>query len=258
MNLGLEKIARNLNIAVSTVHRVYHLFLSTDSVDPKSPRKRPEVKALSPSIELYVIGVVMANPSTFLYEVCSEIKELFYVDVCPSILCRLLKVHGLTRKIIRQVALQRCDQLRGAFITQCLLFHPEMFVFFDETGCDRRSHIRKYGYQLRGLTPVSSRILARGKRVNTISAICTEGLESAEYTTGSVNGECIFDFIRASVIPNMLPFDGTSPKSILVMDNASVHHITEVSELLQQAGIQSRSESYRGILQLCQELFETT
>ena len=106
MNLGLEKIARNLNIAVSTVHRVYHLFLSTDSVDPKSPRKRPEVKALSPSIELYVIGVVMANPSTFLYEVCSEIKELFYVDVCPSILCRLLKVHGLTRKIIRQVALQ--------------------------------------------------------------------------------------------------------------------------------------------------------
>ena len=60
---------------------------------------------------------------------------------------------------------------------------------------------------------------------------------SAEYTTGSVNGECIFDFIRASVIPNMLPFDGTSPKSILVMDNASVHHITEVSELFQQAGI---------------------
>ena len=112
-----------------------------------------------------------------------------------------------------------------------------MFVFFDETGCEPRSHIRKYGYQLRGLTPVSSRILARGKRVNTISAICTEGLVSAEYTTGSVNGECIFDFIRASVIPNMLPFDGTSPKSILVMDNASVHHITEVSELLQQAGI---------------------
>ena len=111
-------------------------------------------------------------------------------------------------------------------MSQCLFFPSEMFVFLDETGCDRRSHVRKYGYALRGLTPVSLRILARGKRINTISAICTTGLVSAEYTTESVTGECIFDFVRSSIIPNMLPFDGINAKSILVMDNASVHHIT--------------------------------
>ena len=83
MGLGFEKIARNLNIAASTAHRIYHLFQSTGSVDPISPRKRPEVRTLSPSIEIYVVGVVMANPSMFLYEVCSEIKELFDIDVCP-------------------------------------------------------------------------------------------------------------------------------------------------------------------------------
>ena len=77
---------------------------------------------------------------------------------------------------------------------------------------------------------MSSRILARGKRINAISAI-TAGLVSAE------NVECIFDFVRSSIIPNMLPFDGANARSILIMDNASVHHITELVELLRQAGI---------------------
>lgn len=90
-------------------------------MDPISPRKRPEV-----------IGVVLANPSMFLYELCSEIKELYDIDVCPSILCRLLRVHGMTRKRIRQVALQvalqRCDHLRGAFTSQCLFFRPETWT----------------------------------------------------------------------------------------------------------------------------------
>ena len=119
MNLGYEKIARNLNVSVSTAYRIYHLFLSTDSVNPKPPRKRPEVRTLSPSLEIYVISVVMANPSKFLFEICSEIKEFFDIAVCPSIVCRLLKVHGFTRKKNQQVALQCCDKLRGAFMSQC-------------------------------------------------------------------------------------------------------------------------------------------
>ena len=42
----------------------------------------------------------------------------------------------------------------------------------------------------------------------------------------------------------MLPFDGSSARSILVMDNASVHHIQEVKSLLQQAGINPIEECF--------------
>ena len=35
----------------------------------------------------------------------------------------------------------------------------------------------------------------------------------------------------------MLPYDGSSPKFVVVMDNCSIHHIHEVSELLEDAGI---------------------
>ena len=119
-------------------------------------------------------------------------------------------------------------------MSQCLLFHSDKFVFVDETGSDHRSHIRKYGYSLRGVTPTTHRLLSRGKRINALSAICTSGLVTFEISRDNVT---FFDFVRGCLIPNMLPFNGINPKSILVLDNASVHHIKEVAEIVLQAGI---------------------
>ena len=45
------------------------------------------------------------------------------------------------------------------------------------------------------------------------------------------------DFVRGTLIPNMNAFDGTSSKSVVVMDNCSIHHVPEVIELLEDAGI---------------------
>ena len=92
-------------------------------------------------------------------------------------------VCGITRKKIRQVALQRCAALRGAYITQCFMFCPDMFVFVDETGSDRRNCMRKYGYALRGMTPTTHRLLCRGTRVNAIAGIATSGLVALDLVT---------------------------------------------------------------------------
>lgn len=37
-------------------------------------------------------------------------------------------------------------------------------------------------------------------------------------------------------MPNLMPFDGHNPRSIVIMDNCSIHHIDEVTELIQQTG----------------------
>ena len=60
---------------------------------------------------------------------------------------------------------------------------------------------------------------------------------ATQLTTGSVNGEFFFDFLRGTLIPLMKPFDGQISHSVLVMDNCSVHHVQEVSDLLHQTGI---------------------
>ena len=48
-------------------------------------------------------------------------------------------------------------------MAQVLQYDPEYFVWVDESGSDAKSHIRKFGYALRGQTPIYHRFLARGK-----------------------------------------------------------------------------------------------
>ena len=117
-------------------------------------------------------------------------------------------------------------------MAQRTLFKRDMFVWIDETGSDARDHIRKFGYALRGMTPTSHRLFARGQRVNAIAALASSGILALDLVTGTVS-----DFLRMTLIPNMMPFNGTNPHSIIIMDNCSVHHIAEVRYLLDQVGI---------------------
>ena len=91
-------------------------------------------------------------------------------------------------------------------------FHTNQLVWLDETGCDRRDHIRKQ----RGERPVYHRFLHRGNRVSAITAMCTDGILATEVFYGTLNGE---RFLRGSLIPEMLSFDGISARSVLVLDN---------------------------------------
>ena len=67
------------------------------------------------------------------------------------------------------------------------------------TWCDNRDSTRKYGYALRGVTPMCKCLLARGQRINAIAAIGAEGVLATELMTGTVNGDRFIDFLRATV-----------------------------------------------------------
>lgn len=69
-----------------------------------------------------------------------------------------------------------------------------MFVWADETGSDARDHIRRFGYALRGMTPQSHRLLARGKRVNAIVALSSSGLVALDIVIGTVTKTSLTSF----------------------------------------------------------------
>ena len=100
---------------------------------------------------------------------------------------------------------------------------------------DHKDHIRKFVYSLIGEPPVYHRFLRRGTRISAISALSTEGVACYQLIAGTTNGEKLYDFIRGSLIPNMHPFSGEL--SILIMDNCSIHHVQEVKDILEAAGI---------------------
>lgn len=238
MDFTYQKIAQNLNISISTCQRIFKRFETSSSIEPTSTKTNKSYRcSLDSAAELYLIGVVLESPSLYLDELCSIMHDTFNILVSPPTICRILHRYGITRKKIRQVAVQRCYTLRGAFMAQTFMYKSHMFVWVDETGCDNRTHIRKYGYALLGTTPTNTRLLVRGQRYNAIAAMSSSTVLALEVIKETVNGDRFFDFLRGTLIPQMHPFDGQSSNSILVLDNCTVHHVVEVRQLLQSAGI---------------------
>ena len=59
-----------------------------------------------------------------------------------------------------------------------------------------------------------------------------DGMEDAYITTGHVDRIEFLKFIRRSLLPILMPFNGDNPKGIVVMDNLSVHHCPEIIETI--------------------------
>ena len=66
------------------------------------------------------------------------------------------------------------------------------------------------------------------KAFSTIAAMSLNGIEIVLIYKETVDGEVFSSYIEQTIIPILQPFNGSNPQSILIMNNASIHHIEEV------------------------------
>ena len=111
-----------------------------------------------------------------------------------------------------------------------------MFVWLDETGFDCRNNIRRYGYGLRGITPVDHQLRIGGKRVSAIGVVSTRGVEDVYIYKGTVNGEVFEDFVRTTLLPMLQPFNGINSQSVVILDKASIHHLNIIYDIITNSG----------------------
>ena len=235
MEQSFRDIARSLNISVGTAFNIFKIFEETGNVDPK--KREFSGNIVTDRIAIMILAIIFENPNLYLKEMTQKIFDYTSARISPATVCNVMHKHGLTRKKIQHFAVQRSARHRGAYIAEMSMYKSNMLVFADETGKDGRDCLRRFGYALKGQTPQCSQVFRRGTRLSAIAAISTSGLVGYELHTGSVRDEEFHDFVRGTLIPNMNPYDGEADNSILVMDNCSIHHVEEIVELLQRAGI---------------------
>ena len=103
-------------------------------------------------------------------------------------------------------------------------FDPEMLVFIDETGCDKRNLVCQYGYGIRGLTPVTHKFVVYGKCISAIAVMTTEGIEDAYLVEGNVGGTAVVQRWRRGCVEisgNFLFYDVIVMGLLLLFDNVS-------------------------------------
>ena len=84
--------------------------------------------------------------------------------------------------------------------------------------------MRKYGYSWRGRPAVAQKQVVRGQQLSSIAIMSNAGLLDCLTMTGGVDGDEFYQFVH-QLLPHLNPFDGSNHHSIVVMDNASIHHV---------------------------------
>ena len=228
------EVGQLLSLSERTVRRYLALFHRTGDVQPATRRNGPQ-KLLGDFEQLLLLRLILAEPGIYLYEIQDKLNHLFGVTVSSSTICRTIKFIGCTRQVIRHVAMQRSEALRAKFMAEISSYDPSMFIWIDESGCDRRNSTRKFGYSIRGIPPVDHRLLVRGTRYSAIPVMSVAGIHDVYLAEGNVNGDRFEKYIQDCLIPSLLPFNGTNPRSIVIMDNASIHHVHTNVQLIENA-----------------------
>ena len=158
-----------------------------------------------------------------------DMKQVTGIEVDEATVCSFLK--KFSRKKLQQVALQRSAELQSEFLSDCSVYNPEMLVFLDETGCDRCSSLRKFGYSLVGKCAPSTSLLVRGVRYSAIGILTVEGIQDSYITYQNIDAEKFEDFVDKCLVPRLTPFNGIHPNSVVILDNASIHHVDHIVHL---------------------------
>jgi len=61
----------------------------------------------------------------------------------------------------------------------------------------------------------------------------TEGIHDICLYEGTVNGSKFEDFIENCLFQILQPFNGINPFSVVIMDNAAIHHVDGVRDLIE-------------------------
>ena len=176
--MSASEISDLLFMSERSVQRYLYLFYSNGSVAPKDGNGGP-AKLLTEFEQFTILQALIYNPSAFLHEIQSQVHETTGKWIHVSTICRTIHHHNFTRKKIQKIALQRSEEARIQFMAEVSGYHPDMFIWVDETGSDRRNSIRSYGYALRGMRPVCHHLSVGGRRVSAIPVLTTRGIEGS-------------------------------------------------------------------------------
>lgn len=217
-----------------TVRPYLKMFEETGDVKPR-PRRSGPLHLFGEYEQLTLLRLILENPGIYMYlhEIQQQLLHMFGVDVSVPTICKTLKFMGCSRQKIQHIALQRSEVCRARFMSEISIYDPAMLVWVDETGCDRRNSMRKFGYSVRGIPPHDHRLLARDVRYSGIAVMSLEGMQDVQLVEGTVNQEKFGDLVINTLIPILKPFDGNNNHSILIIDNCAIHHLDQVLNLVE-------------------------
>ena len=235
--LSCAKIANSVPFPCSTnaVKRIRANLKCYDSTTaPNNGGGRP--KCLTSEMRSFLHAELRSKSYLYADEMADLLHKNFPDENQPSksTIYRFLRQSGITRKVACRKAQQRDADLVDLYIHDLAAFSAEHLVFIDESGANRHDGFRRYAWSARGKNAVQVTRLQRGQRYQILPAYTQDGILLSRVFCGSTDSTIFKDFIA-----QLLTRCGRwpEPRSVLVMDNASIHHSADLEQMCADAGV---------------------
>ncbi|KAH9132187.1 hypothetical protein AeRB84_021313 [Aphanomyces euteiches] len=183
-------------------------------------------------------------------------QELLYLRTgrCYSIssIHRSLRSLGFSLQVLEARAMQRDEIERASYMDAVRRYDPECLIFIDETHKGRNNARRRRGWGLRGSRNCVSELFdpSGEKRFTVLAAADINGFvpeacqlvqrkanfDDLESAHGTVDTEGFLFWTKFYLLPVLGNFALSEPRSVVVVDNATIHHDQEFEVLVRSAG----------------------
>ena len=197
--------------------------------------------------------IIENEPDFYLDEIQDQFIELTndYFDM-STLWKRLVSDCGYSLQVTTDRAYQASEEERGKYLS-CLeeiLLDPNQLIYIDESNKDVKSSCRRRMWSRRGQSPFRNAYFA-GTHANryTLIAACDldgfvlEACETVEQqrnssdtdeTRGTIDKNRFRIWVEEKLVPVLGNYKEGAPRSIVVMDNATIHG--DIIDLIESAG----------------------
>ena len=112
-------------------------------------------------------------------------------------------------------------------------FRPEQLVFADESHFNRLMLRRPYAWSIRGERACRFEFPLCGTKYSLLPALSLDGIIHLEVVENAITGDDFLQFV-CGLLPKMNKWP--LPNSVLVMDNAAIHKVPGIRELVEEHG----------------------
>lgn len=250
---SIDDVVDAFGVSERSIQRWTRNVAQHDSVVAPSTALRGRPRILSARQMDTVLAMLEQRPTDYLEEILDHLATHEDVMMSRSQLRQNIVDAGFTHKLVRQRAAQQNPEAHARFKEfQAAHLRASMCVCVDESSKDNRTLYRRYGWAPSGQRPNSDVDINRGQRYSILPVLAVDGYIACRVVKCSVKGPEFFDFIVNDVVrsldcglhahsllqlPLMNPFPGD--RSVLIMDNCSIHKSQVLREVVEATGAQS-------------------
>ena len=227
-------IGRELGVNKRTIERMKTNLELFGSFYPPAFNRRGRPRALTVAEEKFVLDYLDDQPTAYMDELSLALWDTDGVDVDPTTVLRVLQRNKWARKVAKELAKQRSAKARALWRHKQELWQADQLCFVDESACNERTGVRKRGWSPMGSECSTLKFLNKQERWSVLPALTVNGyLPEPLIIQGSVDQEVFRWWLINCVIPHL------QPDSIIIMDNAAIHHNLgpEINQILAIRGL---------------------